>query len=285
MRRIVIWVVALLVALPVLFVGALWAAQDAMIFPAPRGPLPAAVDGLTLESIATPDGEQLAALWHAPEPAGAAGGGRSEATVLFLHGNAAAIADLAPFARAWTGAGYGFLVPAWRGYPGSTGTPSERGILIDAEAAYDWAAARTDGPIVVYGESLGSGAAVHVASVRDPAALVLEAPYDSVLAVASARFRVLPVGPLLRHPFRSDERIGGVRAPILIVHGDRDGVIPIAHGRALHEAAPEGAEFHEVPGANHFDIGERALPRSLAFVAEAVARRDAAGVPNASASR
>ena len=266
MRRLVTWVLGLAIALSVLFVGGLFLSQDSMIFPAPGGPAPRGSDDLTLESIDTPDGERLAALWHAPE--------LGEATVLFLHGNAAAIAHLAPFAREFMDEGYGFLVPAWRGYPGSTGEPSERGLLIDAEAAFDWAAARTNGPVVVYGESLGSGPAVHLAGVRAPAALVLEAPYDSVLAVSAARFPFVPVAPLLRHPFRSDERIGSVRAPILIVHGDRDQIIPISHGRALHAVAPEGAQFHEVPGASHFNIGELALPRILSFVREAIPMAD-----------
>ena len=266
MRRFAVWTLGLLVALAALSVGALYVAQDSMIFPAPNGPAPRASDGLVLEEIDTPDGERLAALWHAPEV--------GEPTVLFLHGNAAAIAHLAPFAREFATEGYGFLVPAWRGYPGSTGAPSEAGLLIDAEAAFDWATARTAGPIVVYGESLGSGPAVHVAGVREPAALVLEAPYDSVLAVSAARFPFVPVAPLLRHPFRSDTRIGSVRAPVLIVHGDRDGIIPISHGRALHALAPEGAEFHEVAGANHFNIGELAMPRILSFLREAIPMPD-----------
>ena len=260
--RVAVWLLGIAAALAVLFVGALFALQDRMIFPAPRGPLPAASAGLALEAIETPDGERLAALWHAPEA--------GEPTVLFLHGNGTAIARLEPVAAAWASLAYGFLAPAWRGYPGSTGAPSEAGLLIDAEAAYDWVAVRTDGPIVVYGQSLGSGAAVHVAAERDPAALVLEAPYDSVLAVSSARFPFVPVGALLRHPFRSDRKIGRVRAPVLVVHGTADGVIPIAHGRALHALAPDGARFVEVPGATHFDIGARAFPDVVAFVRDAV---------------
>lgn len=264
-RRVALWMVGAAAALLIAFVAALALLQDAMIFPAPAGPLPVAGEGVALESIETADGERLAALWHAPEP--------GEATIMFLHGNGNAIAHMVPQARRWADLGMGFLAPAWRGYPGSTGRPSERGILLDAEAAYDWAAARTDGPLVVYGQSLGSGAAVHVAVERDVAALVLEAPYDSVLAVASARFPFAPVKALLRHPFRSDERIGRVAAPVLIVHGDADRVIPIAHGRALHALAPEGAGLHEIAGADHGTIGEAAFPRVVTFVREAIARR------------
>ena len=251
----------------------LFVSQDRMIFPAPAEPEPFASASTTLRTIETADGERLAALWHAPEP--------GEPTLVFLHGNGTAIATMGPVAEAWAAEGFGFLIAAWRGYPGSTGHPSETGILLDAEAAYDFAAAGTDGPIVAYGQSLGSGAAVHLATVRDAAALVLEAPYDSVLAVASSRFPFFPVGPLLRHPFRSDRRIAGVSAPILIVHGDADGIIPIAHGRALHALAPAGATFEAVPGATHFNIGALAHQRVVAFLRDVLGPRAIPSRPEA----
>ena len=235
-----------LVAAFVLICGALYALQDRMIFPAPLGPNPTALANAELLEIATPDGERLAALWHAPEP--------GEGTVIFLHGNGTAIANLEPLIDALAERGFGVLVAAWRGYPGSTGKSSEQGIFTDAKAIHDFARARTDGPLAVIGESLGSGAAVYLALERETDALVLVSPYDSVRAVASARFPFLPVGTLLRHPFQSDERIADVDEPILIVHGTADQVIPIGHGRALHARAAEGAEFVEVPGATHFDI-------------------------------
>ena len=257
------WLVGIAALLALVLVGLLYAFQDRMIFPAPSGPAPFASASTSLETVETADGERLAALWHPPEP--------GEPTLVFLHGNGTAIATLGPVAEAWVAEGFGFLAPAWRGYPGSTGRSSESGILLDAEAAYDFAAARADGPIVVYGQSLGSGAGVHVAAAREPAALVLEAPYDSVLAVAGARFPIVPVGALLRHSFRSDQWIGRVQAPILIVHGDADAIIPIAHGRALHALAPEGAAFETVPGANHFNIGALAHDRVVEWVRDALA--------------
>ena len=247
-------------------IGTVYANQDGMIFPAPTAPTP--VGSATADSveIETPDGERLAALWHAPMD--------GEPAILFLHGNATAIANLEPMIDDLAAAGFGVLAPAWRGYPGSTGAPSEAGLLIDAEAAYDFVATRTDGAIAVYGQSLGSGPAVHLATVREPVALVLEAPYDSVLAVARRRMPFLPVAWMLRHPFRSDQRIGRVTAPILIVHGDNDAVIPDTHGRALHALAPDGARFVTFPGANHFDINARSRETVVAFIREAVAKAE-----------
>ena len=258
------------IALSLAFVavcGTLWALQDRLIFPAPTAPLPfASASGEVIE-LGTADGERLAALWHPPES--------GEPIVLFLHGNGTAIATMGPVVDALADAGFGVLMPAWRGYPGSTGRPSEAGILLDAEAAHDFAAAFAAragaAGVAVYGQSLGTGAAVHLASTRAVRALVLEASYDSVLAVASGRFPVLPVAALLRHPFRSDRRIGGVEAPILIHHGTADRVIPIAHGRALHALAPEGARLNEVEGASHFNIGALTLDATIRFLREAAA--------------
>ena len=261
MRKVLVFV-ATAFGIYALFAVTVMLQQDRMIFPAPSGPLPGATAAAELIELETPDGERLAALWHAPEP--------GEPTVLFLHGNGGAIANYADRIEAFAGQGFGVLVPAWRGYPGSTGRPSEAGIFTDTETAYDFLARQTDGPIIVYGQSLGSGAAVYLATVRDTAALVLEAPYDSVLAVARRRMPWLPVGVLLRHPFRSDLRIGAVDVPILIVHGSADRVIPIDHGRALLAAAPEGAVFREFEGAMHFDIGARSIAYVIAFIQNVV---------------
>lgn len=261
MRKVLTFI-ATIVGIYVLLAISVTLLQDRMIFPAPSGPMPSATNTAELIGLDTSDGERLVALWHAPEP--------GEPTVLFLHGNAGAIANYSDRIRAYAAQGLGILMPAWRGYPGSTGHPSEHGLFMDAEAAYDFLRARTDGPIVVYGQSLGSGPAVHLATVRDVAAVVLEAPYDSVLAVARRRMSWLPVGLLLRHPFRSDQRIGEIDVPILITHGNADTIIPIDHGRALHVAAPDGTIFHEVDSGTHFDVGFRAAPEIFAFIQRTV---------------
>ena len=262
----------LAVGLFIVVCGALFLLQDRMIFPAPAGPEPWAEGASELARIETSDGENLVALWHPPEP--------GEATILFLHGNGTAIAMMTPVIDELAAAGFGVLMPAWRGYPGSSGKPSEAGLLLDAEAAYSFVEKRTDGPIALYGQSLGSGVAVHLAGVREVAAVVLEAPYDSVLAVARARTPFVPVGALLRHSFRSDERIGKVTAPILIHHGTDDAVIPITHGRALHAAA-KGSRLNEVEGATHFNIGALTLSDTIAFLREVLPSESAPAVPPA----
>ena len=123
-------------------------------------------------------------------------------------------------------------------------------------------------PIALYGHSLGAAVAVHVASRRKVEALVLESPFDSMLSLVAEKVRWLPVGWLLRHPFRSDEKIDAVRAPTLVLHGEHDGLIPPGHGRRL--AARIDAAFEIVPGAGHADLTSRgSLARTVEFLATA----------------
>ena len=196
--------------------------------------------------IATPDGETLAALYVRAE--------RGKPTFLFFHGNGDNIVHYNDMADALGDAGFGFLAVSSRGYPGSTGTPSEAGLLMDGLAAFDWLAMKSPGPIVLLGRSLGTGVAVNTAAERNAVALVLVSPFDSISAVAGDKFPFLPVKWLIKDSFHSDDRIGRVTAPKLFLHGDRDGVIPLAHGQALYEVAPEPKSFIVEKGRGHNNI-------------------------------
>lgn len=216
-------------------------------------------DAVTVE---TADGERLHAL-YAPAPPG-------RPTLLFLPGNADRIDRYGFLADALAERGIGLLALSFRGYPGSTGRPSEDGLLIDGLAAHDWLAARMDGPIVPLGQSLGSGVAVHIAAERPVAALVLVSAFDSVLAVAQGAYFFLPVAPLIKDPFRSDLRIARAGQPKLFVHGRRDTIIPLARGEALFAAAPEPKRMVVLDGYGHNDIwGDRLVEEIAAFTEEA----------------
>jgi len=194
----------------------LYVLQDRMIFPAPnleRMPDPPA--GFSEVTIETPDGETPFGLFRPPCS------GRP--TIIVFHGNGDAAAFQHAKADALTRSGFGVLLAEYRGYPGSTGSPSEAGLYIDATAAYDFVRTRTPGPVGAYGHSLGAAVAIHLASVRDLYALVLESPFDSLLAVARRHYPWVPaIGKLLKHPFRSDQVISDITAPILILYGADD---------------------------------------------------------------
>jgi len=179
---------------------------------------------------------------------------------LYLHGNAGNITDRYDHFREITSAGSPVLMIDYRGYGKSGGRPSEDGIYRDADAAYDYLLkSHSARQIIVQGESLGTAVAVDLASRRPCAAVVLEAPFTSGKDVAST---VLPIiGPLVIWSFDSQKKIGRIRAPILIIHGDRDEIIPTRLGQRLFASAPEPKSIWIVPGAHHNDIVETAGAR------------------------
>ena len=182
-------------------------------------------------------------------------------------------------------AGMGLLAIEYRGYASSTGSPSERGLKLDGEAAYAAAIASGVAPerIVPLGESLGSGVAVALAARHKVGALVLDSPYSSIADVAAAAYWFVPVRALLRDPFRNDLLIGSVNVPTLIVHGTKDAVVPIRFGEKLFALANPPKEFWRVEGAVHLALGERLAETSwtgspeLSDDSERVAR---AGAPS-----
>jgi fermentation-respiration switch protein FrsA (DUF1100 family) len=145
------------------------------------------------------------------------------------------------------------LLLDYRGYGKSEGSPGEAGLYADAEAAYEWLAARhpTSG-IVLHGESLGTAVASYLAASRPCAGLVLEAPFPSARAVAG---RVLPLlGPLLISGFDTESNLQKIRVPVLVIHGDADEVIAYDFGKKVYDAARGPKTFWSLPGATHNDL-------------------------------
>ena len=177
------------------------------------------------------------------------------ATFLLFAGNGDNIVGYGFLADMLSARGFGLLALSYRGYPGSTGSPSEAGLLIDGLAAFDWLSAHGGtSPIVILGRSLGTGVAVNTAAERDARAVVLVSAYESMVAVARGRYPWLPVGMLIRDSFRSDQRIGRIAEPKLFVHGDLDESVPLNSGKTLFDAAPEAKRFSVQHGLGHNDI-------------------------------
>jgi uncharacterized protein len=184
----------------------------------------------------------------------------SKLVTLFLHGNAGNITHRAAHARAILAAGSSLLLVDYRGYGKSQGSPNEAGLYADAVAAYKHLASRgyKAEQIIVHGESLGTAVAVDLASRRPTAGVVLEAPFTSARDVAA---KVLPlIGPLVVWSYNTRAKIQRVRAPLLVIHGDHDDIIPFEMGRALYTAAATPKSFWPVAGAGHNDIVETAGP-------------------------
>lgn len=232
-------------------VGILWAVQDRFIYPGVYQSVPSWVEmsrPVSVERVTVPvgDGVDLAVLYRAPD--------LGKPTVLVFHGNAGYPEDYGFLYKSWAGSGYGIVAPGYRGYPRSTGTVSAEGILSDALAIHDWAARRhPSSPLVVFGQSLGTASAVHVAANRTVKAAVLVSPFKSMLSVVSDKMPYFPVSLTLRSPLRNDLEMGKVRSPVIIFHGDRDDLVPLSSGQALAALAPVKPRFVVVKDAGHID--------------------------------
>jgi fermentation-respiration switch protein FrsA (DUF1100 family) len=231
--------------------------REMLYFPSRADPPPEALglSGVDRVLLATPDGETLV-LWHSPAPEG-------RPTVLFLHGNAGSIADRADRLAFYQSSGLGAAFLSWRGFGGSSGRPSETGLMSDARAAYDHLVRTGVRPehIVVVGESLGTGVAVPLATTVVVGGLVLEAPFTSAADVARLAYPWVPVRLLMKDQFRTAAVIGQVRAPLLVLHGERDGVIPFGFGKSLFDQANEPKTFRTLGPVGHEALSDPATWR------------------------
>lgn len=190
--------------------------------------------------------------------------------MLYFHGNAGSLTDrIGRFGR-FAQEGWGLLFVEYRGYGGQPGSPSEEGFASDARAAADYLAVAGVSPqrLVVYGESIGTGVATRLAAERPVGALLLESPYTSIRAIGEARYPWLPVRWLSRDPFELLSRIGDVRAPVLVMQGGLDDIVPPAMGLQVFAAANEPRQLWSIPEAGHMNLmqfGEAEV--ILAFVA------------------
>lgn len=211
--------------------------------------------------ITAKDGTKLNAWWYPLA-------GTRRAT-LFLHGNSGNVTNRVDHARRIREAGSAVLILDYRGYGKSEGRPDERGVYQDADAAYVQVLKEGFEPhdIVIHGESLGTAIAVDLASHHPCAGLILESPLSSVQEIAAT---VVPwIGPLFVRGFNSRSKIGSVHVPLMVIHGNRDAIVPISHSRRLFAAANEPKEFWEIPGGTHNELldvaGTEYVTKLLAF--------------------
>ncbi|WP_063694072.1 alpha/beta hydrolase [Bradyrhizobium stylosanthis] len=245
------WIAILLVTVYCAGLVVLYVRQREMLFPIPpvgrTAPGAAGFGEAEEHVLATSDGEKVI-VWHVPAKPG-------RPVILFFPGNGDFLAGRIDRFKAMTADGTGLVALSYRGYAGSSGAPSEEGLLRDAAAAYAFTTARyAADQIVAWGFSLGTGVAVAIASEHPVGKLILEAPYSSTVDVAAAAFRFVPVRLLMRDQFRSDERIARVTVPLLVMHGTDDLAIPIAFGERLFGLAHEPKQFVRFAGGGHDNL-------------------------------
>jgi fermentation-respiration switch protein FrsA (DUF1100 family) len=246
------------------FIALLYVAQRSLqYFPETFRTPPAAAGLPEAEEVVlnSADGARVI-VWHVPARG-------EKPVVLYFHGNGAALRWRLERFRELTADGTGLVALSYRGYGGSTGSPSEAGFIADANAAYAFAIARCPAQrIVLWGESLGSGVAVAVAAEKPVGHVILESPFTSAADVGAERYWFAPVHLLMKDQFRSDLRIGKVTAPVLVLHGDRDGVVPFALGERLYAMINAPKQFVRFTGLGHNDLGARSVEAAKAFLAE-----------------
>ena len=241
MKRVLIRSLLLVLLAYAGFVGLVWLFAERLIFLPPRERY-ARTEEMLL--IPRPGGGSIAAV-HLRNP-------HARYTVLFSHGNGEDLGNNLEFLARMRDAGFDVLAYDYSGYGLSTGRPSERAAYVDAEAAYDYLTRTAGVPperIIVHGRSLGGALAAHVASRRPVAGLVLESTFTSIFRVV----RPYPLVPFDR--FRTEDRMPRITAPVLVIHGTDDGVVPFWHGERLYEMAKGPKRHLWVEGAGHNDLG------------------------------
>jgi uncharacterized protein len=257
---LILWLVAVYAAI---CAAAYFGNRMLMYFPDPTRVAPAEVglNGVKEIEIAVADGIALIA-WYAPAK-------DDKPTILYFHGNGANAASRTPKIEEIRERGFGIFYLNNRGYGGSGGRPTEEDNVADAIAAYDHLigfGVPAD-EIVAYGESLGSGQAVRLAAARQVAAVVLEAPLTSTGDVARRTYFWLPLGMLITDKYDNERNIRSVAAPVLILHGEQDGVIPVEMGRRVYRAANEPKRIALFPQGTHADLFDQgAWEKTQAFV-------------------
>jgi uncharacterized protein len=207
--------------------------------------------GLNFEPVTLTTADKLALWgWFFPAP-------QPRCVMLYCHGNAGDIRDWTPAMPPLLAIGCNVLLFDYRGYGQSTGRPSEEGLYLDGEAAWDWARqrARQEGlPAVILGKSLGTAVALHAASHNPPAALILDSAFASMREIATA---VTPWLPDAMFPdlYESERHAPRVTAPTLVLHGRADTLVPLSHGQRIYNALnATPKEMHVIDHAGHNDL-------------------------------
>ena len=246
LKTLVIFVVVFYaVAIAVMY----FAQRRFIYFPDPTRTTPraAGLPNVLERIIATPDGEKIVAWYGTAAP--------GQPTLLYFHGNGGALEVRAERIAKYLDRGRGLFMMSYRGYSGSTGSPSEAVNVADAKLAYE--ALIEDGvspdDIILYGELLGTGVAIEVAAEKKVAGVILDSPFTSIVERAAQLYPWLPVSLLLQDRYDSIRRIRDVHVPIFILHGEADDIVPVDMGRRLFQAANEPKEIQTLPGAGHAD--------------------------------
>lgn len=227
--------------------------RNLLYFPDTNRPDPVAfgvLGGMETVNVKTEKGEEILG-WYFPPT------GELKPTIIFFHGNAGHIGHRIFKIKGLVESGYGVLLAEYLGYGGNLGKPSEESFYRGARAFMGWLTEHREpdlGKIIIYGESIGTGVAVQIASEFSVAGLVLESPFSSMVDLAQLKYPIVPAALLLKDKYKSADKIAALNMPMLQIHGEKDRTIPIKLSRRLFENAQEPKTFVEIKDAGHNDL-------------------------------
>lgn len=248
LRRMLVGIVCVYL----LSLGVLFVMQRSLLFPAHgvyMTPVEAGAPVIMREiDIPTDDGLTLKA-WVTPATS-------RRHTILMFHGNGDTMASFLGVAEPFMAAGYGVMLAEYRGYFGMPGSPSEAWLYADARAYLHTLAALGVAPqqTVLMGHSLGTGVVTRMAQEFSVAGLILSAPYTSIMDIAAEKYPIFPVHQLMRDRLENIEGVKNIHAPLLILHGDQDQLIPVSYGETVFAAALEPKTLKILQGAGHNNL-------------------------------
>lgn len=187
-------------------------------------------------------------------------------TIVFFHGNGGNLANRAEFFSLLRDASFGVLALDYRGYGASEDSPSEEGFYQDARETMNYATKTLSLPnnkIIIYGESIGSGVAVQMATEYKIAALVLQSPFTSMTNTVKYHYPWLPVDLLLKDRYESINKIANIHVPLLLFHGEIDDIVPATQGKGLFAHANEPKQAIYFPNKGHNDLELQKLTNAV----------------------
>lgn len=191
---------------------------------------------------------------------------KAQHTILFSHGNGEDLGSILVLLEKFRDIGFSVFAYDYHGYGTSEGRPNEYRTYLDIQAAYSYLTQTLHIPakdIILYGRSIGTGPTIELARKAAVGGIILESPMVSTFRVMT----VLPIFPVDK--YRNNQKIADIKAPILFIHGTKDNIIPIWHGKYLYELAKAPKLFYPVEGAGHNNVmmagGKQYLQAILSF--------------------
>ena len=186
-------------------------------------------------------------------------------TIIYFHGNAGTLDNRIHKLNHFKNMKVNFLIIAWRGFSGNQGSPSEKGLYIDGQSAVNWILKQgvLEENIILYGESLGTGIATEIAQHKSFAGIILETPFTSMINAAKEFYPYIPVNLLLKDKYENFKKIKNINSPILIMHGEKDTIVPFSMGEKMYQLANEPKYFYFTKHDDHMMVYNEPMLKTL----------------------